>query len=323
MIKKERKIPIKLEKLEALNRRIPSQHPKKSQILEELTKRRAGYYGEKSLDYHLSFMDEKNYHILHDLRLRNIRKQYFQIDTLISSPYFISILDVKNMGGTIIFDRHFHQLIQQNGEVEKAYQDPVTQVKRHELQLKEWLHQHKFPAIPILPLVVISNPSTIIKTIGDPKEYQHITKAIHINFEISKYEKLYKEVKLSNREWNKLASLLVKKHTPEEYDVMVKFHIHKSEILTGVHCPNCSAIPMKRLHGKWLCLLCQFSSKTAYALALRDYALLFGTSISNQEIREFLQLTPKNIVTNITKSMNLPSSGVGRAKIYYLDQLLR
>jgi len=322
MIKKERKIPIKLVKLEALDRRISSTHPKKPMISEELARRRAGYNGEKSVDYHLSFLEDKKYHILHDLRLQNIRGQHFQIDTFLSTPKFISIIDIKNISGTILFDHHFHQLIQQNGDIERAYQDPISQVKRHKLQLKEWLNHYKFPDIPILPRVVISNSSTIIKEIGNSKDSQMITKAVHINFEIGKFDKMYTKEKLTVKEWTKLSKLLIKKHTPEEYDVLETFNINKSELLTGVHCPECSALPMKRIYGKWACPSCQYTSRTAHITALRDYALIIGTTISNQGIREFLQLPSKNIVNYIAKSMNLPHTGVGKARIYHLHQLL-
>jgi len=322
MIKKEWEVPIKLVKLEALDRRISSTHPKKAIINEELMKRRAGYNGEKSVDYHLSFLEDKKYHILHDLRLENIRGQHFQIDTFLSTPKFITIIDVKNISGTILFDHHFHQLIQKNGDIERAYQDPISQVKRHQLQLKEWLNHYKFPDIPILPRVVISNSSTIIKEIGNSKDSQMITKAVHINFEISNFDKIYTKEKLTVKEWTKLSKLLIKKHTPEEYNVLENFNIHKNEILTGVHCPNCSTIPMERIYGKWLCPSCHYISRTAHMSALRDYALIIGTSITNQGIRQFLHLPSKNIVNNIAKSMNLPHTGVGKARIYHLQQLL-
>lgn len=322
MIKKERKIPIKLVKLETLDRRISSTHSKKPMISEELARRRAGYNGEKSVDYHLSFLEDKKYHILHDLRLRNIRDKHFQMDTFLSTPKFITIIDIKNISGTILFDHHFHQLIQQNGDMERAYQDPISQVKRQKLQLKEWLNQYKFPNIPIIPRVVISNPSTIIKELGHSKDSQMITKANHINFEIDQLDKIYTKENINEKEWAKLSKLLIKKHTPEEYDVLESFNIDKREILTGVQCPNCLALPMKKIYGKWVCRTCHHHSRTAHIHALRDYALIIGTSISNRGIREFLQLPSKNIVNNIAKSMNLPHTGVGKARIYHLHQLL-
>ncbi|MGE8206852.1 nuclease-related domain-containing protein [Heyndrickxia sp. NPDC080065] len=322
MIKKSRTIPIKIQKLEALERRTPSFHPKKSFILDELSRRRSGYKGEKSLDYHLSFLLDRPYHILHGLRLLNQHNKYFQIDTLILTPFFIPIIEAKNYGGTITFDNQFHQLIQQNVEIERAYEDPVVQVKRHQLQLKGWLKQNKFPNIPILPLVVISNPSTVIKTIGNPKNYPHITKSINLIFEIEKYEKIYKNEILTKKELTKLSKLLVKKHTPEEDDVLHRFKIDKNELLTGVQCPSCFFIPMNRVHGNWLCPSCHGYSKTAHLAALRDYALLISPTITNRDLRNFLQLPSRTIATNIITLLNLPGTGKGKARKYELSKLL-
>ncbi|MGM0874073.1 MAG: hypothetical protein ACQEWV_04595 [Bacillota bacterium] len=67
MIIKEKELPIKIKKLEALLRRLPKGHSKCSYVEEEFAKRMAGYKGEKSLEYYLSFLDE-DFHIFHDLR---------------------------------------------------------------------------------------------------------------------------------------------------------------------------------------------------------------------------------------------------------------
>lgn len=322
MIIKERDIPKKIIKLEALYRRIPHYHPKRTIILEELNGRKSGFYGEQSLDFHLSFLNDKRYNILHDMRLENKQKHHFQIDTLILNSSFIVSVDVKSHSGTLTFDHRLQQLIQQNGEKEKAYQDPIIQVKRHQLQLKEWLERYNFPDIPILPLVVISNPSTIIKTIGNFKEYQWIIRSINLIFEIQKFEQIYKNDILSKKEMIKLSKLLIKKHTPEEYDALKRFNIAESEILTGVHCPKCSSIPMKRYHGKWVCAACSYSSKTAHLDTLRDYALLISTTSTKQSLQHFLQLDSRMIATNIIKALNLPGSGEGRARKYQLEGLL-
>ncbi|WP_052343803.1 hypothetical protein [Bacillus massiliigorillae] len=56
MILKERTYPLLATKYEALLRRLPDKHPKKKIIENELGKIIAGYRGEKSLDYYLSFL---------------------------------------------------------------------------------------------------------------------------------------------------------------------------------------------------------------------------------------------------------------------------
>jgi hypothetical protein len=56
LIVKERSTPIKITYLEALLRRLPYDHPKRSRIEEDLFKRRGGYRGEKALDQFLKII---------------------------------------------------------------------------------------------------------------------------------------------------------------------------------------------------------------------------------------------------------------------------
>lgn len=87
MIIKERSIPEKILILQALLRRLPRNYPKIPQLKGELAKSLAGYKGEQSVNYHLSFLPEKEFLLLYDLRLFN-GNHYFQMDTLILTPYF-------------------------------------------------------------------------------------------------------------------------------------------------------------------------------------------------------------------------------------------
>jgi hypothetical protein len=170
VIIKERKYPINILKLEALIRRLPYNYPKPQKIEEELAKSLAGYRGEQSVDYHLTFLPNKKYLILHALRLPGEGNRYFQLDTLILSSRFFLILEVKNFLGTLYFDQTFHQLIRTANGKEEAFQDPILQVRRQQQQLNLWLTKHKVPSIPIVPLIVISNPSTIIKAAPQHEE---------------------------------------------------------------------------------------------------------------------------------------------------------
>lgn len=156
-----------------------------------MNKRRSGYLGECSLDYYLSFLKDQDYRILHGLRLLNEKQKYFQIDTLILTTTVLLPIEIKNYSGTITFDHQFQQLIQTKGGVEKAYEDPLLQIDRHQTQLKNWLTTNKFPGFPIVPLVVISNPSTIIKLIGNFKEYKSIIRSGNTVIKIEEIERHY------------------------------------------------------------------------------------------------------------------------------------
>jgi hypothetical protein len=93
---------LKILVLEALLRRLPKNHVKRTKIMEELSRRWAGYKGEASLDFHLRNLDEKNYLILHDLNLPD-GKYNCQIDALLLSPNFALIIEIKNMTGKLTY----------------------------------------------------------------------------------------------------------------------------------------------------------------------------------------------------------------------------
>ncbi|MFY4775400.1 nuclease-related domain-containing protein [Metabacillus sp. RGM 3146] len=163
MIEKERKVPRSILKLEALIQRLPQGHPKSLIIMEELAKRKAGFSGEKSLDYYFSFFEGKEVSIFHDLRLKD-ESRYFQIDTLFLTRHYALIIEVKNLAGTLYFDPVFNQLIRTIEEKETAFPDPLIQVNRQEHQLKNWLLKNKLPFIPIESIIVITNSQSIIRT---------------------------------------------------------------------------------------------------------------------------------------------------------------
>ncbi|MBO9130041.1 nuclease-related domain-containing protein [Bacillus sp. 165] len=314
MIKKERKKPLKIRKLEALMRRLPPFHPKRPIIEEELAKSMAGYRGEQSLDYHLDFLPPKRYFIFHDLRLLN-PPHFFQLDTLILSPCFLLIIEVKNITGTLYFDSTFHQLTRTMNGKEEGFPSPLLQVKRQLSQLNEWLQTNKFPAVPIETLVVISSPSTIIKA------SHHLPTVIHRDSLVSKiesFEKKHKEQKLSEQELRRLSARLLKRHTPISSNILQRFRIDEIELLKGVHCPECRLIPMQRKGHSWLCSSCNYSSKDAHIETLQDYALLISPTITNQQLRGFLQLPSRHIATKILMSMGLKHVGITKGRVYQL-----
>ncbi|MBM7660464.1 hypothetical protein JOC85_001236 [Bacillus mesophilus] len=131
MIAKKRNYPIRIKKLEALLRRLPKSHMKRGDIEEELAKSYAGFRGEQSMNYHFDYLDKKKYTIIHDLRLFD-QNHYFQMDTLILSTRFLLIVEIKNIIGTLIFDKSFQQLIRSYNGKEDAFHNPLIQAKNHQ-----------------------------------------------------------------------------------------------------------------------------------------------------------------------------------------------
>ncbi|MTH54349.1 NERD domain-containing protein [Bacillus mangrovi] len=318
MIAKERKTPLYLLKLQALARRLPPDHPKYSAIQEEILKRTAGYKGELAADYQLTYADHKNLTILHDLRLP-IQSRYFQIDSLVLTPCFVLILEIKNIAGTIHFDPAFNQFVRTKDGVETAFADPILQADRLEKHFGDWLETNKFTKLPILDLVVISNPRTIIKTVSS---YEHVLKktVIHAGKLLSvvtEIQKTYKKRILTDKDLKRMVKTLNKQHTENNQPIMDRFEIKKSDIISGVFCQECGR-KTERIHGNWFCRLCKSKSKTAHLNAIDDYGLLIDSVISNKAAREFLGIPSSAGATRLLQSLNLKPSGKNKGRTYEL-----
>ncbi|MGR3766571.1 nuclease-related domain-containing protein [Rossellomorea sp. NS-SX7] len=188
MFAKKRKIPIRIEQNEALIRNLSDQHSKIPIIEQDLKRRNAGYNGEKSIDYHLSFLDSKKYMIFNDLKLP-LTPHHFQIDSLLFTPFYTLILEIKNISGTLTIDSEFNQLTRTYNGIDTGFSDPITQANRQKLFLQRFFYEHNLVLPPIEYLVVISNPSTIIKMAPGQRLLTTYNKIIHAQNLISEISK--------------------------------------------------------------------------------------------------------------------------------------
>ncbi|MFG6494618.1 hypothetical protein P8610_04620 [Fictibacillus sp. UD] len=141
----------------------------------------------------------------------------------------------------------------------------------------------------------------------------------------SKYEEFnakYKKDVLSMKERKKIKRLLMKLNEPYNPDILSYYGIDKSELITGVLCPKCNN-QMIRLNANWECSACLHTSKTAHIQALRDYALIISTDITNKECKDFLHLSTSMQAYYLLNSLNLPFTGTSRrTRTYHLDSLI-
>ncbi|MED1601698.1 NERD domain-containing protein [Alkalihalophilus marmarensis] len=318
MIAKPRKIPIHIDKLEALLRRIPSHHPKKPQIETDLAKRKAGYKGESALDYHLSFLPPKEYIILHDLRLQR-GDYFFQIDTLILTPTYILIIEVKHLYGTLSFEPEFQQLVRTTPDAEDTFPDPIIQVQKQASQLRQFLKNHKLPDIPVETLVVITNSQSRI-TLSDSTTYtrKHVIRDTVLVKRIEKLSAQYTTLIFNPKLLKKATRILKNSHVPSIFEPIQFYRIELDQLLNGVHCPKCNALPMQRLHGKWVCPSCYYQSKLAHIDSLVDYVLLVSDMITNREACDFLSLK-RPLASRLLKIVESSKIGSKKGTKYKLE----
>ncbi|RHW38047.1 NERD domain-containing protein [Neobacillus notoginsengisoli] len=318
MVVLERMVPLVILMLDALLRRINHNHPKRKEIEEAYRTHKAGYNGEKSVDYYMNFLDEGKFQIFKGIRLPN-KEFHFQIDTLIITPFFAIILEIKNWGGEIYFDKDFCQVYQEKDGKTNTYQNPVSQAILQKMHLKEWLRRNKFPDLPIEFLVVMSNTSSRLKS--DPGYYEVFQKVLHsirLLEKIAQIEKKYKQEVISENVMKKLKKTLLKKNTPLRPDILKNFEISPTAIIPGIQCPTCHTYSMKLYYGKSRCQTCKTISKTAPFLAITDYFLLCANTLTNQDIKSFLKTTTSSQTYFLLQKMNLQITGTNKGRVYSL-----
>ncbi|MEI2666908.1 nuclease-related domain-containing protein [Rossellomorea sp. LJF3] len=318
MICKELTPPIILEKTEALSGRIVQHHLKVPLIDKDLRKRRAGYKGESTVYYHLTFLKDKRYKIFYDVRLP-ILSNHFQMDFLILTPFYILIIEVKNISGLVTIDPFIKQLTRTHKGVTEGFVDPVSQVQRYKLLLQKWFETHKVKHPPLKHLVVFSNPSTTLSYTVSPASddpYKQIIHAQNIIDKIKELNEKYTQVAATEKELSKLKRLVLKNHEEPEINILKAYSLTKKDILTGIRCENCQHIPMIRVSASWSCPKCRHSSKTSHITAIHEYFLLLNNHLTNSELRKFLHLNSRNTAYKILKSFQLQSQGGTKSVTY-------
>ncbi|TFB22805.1 hypothetical protein E3U55_06095 [Filobacillus milosensis] len=317
MIIKSREIPITLLQLASLKQRIESTHLQFQTIIDDHVIYQSGYRGELAFDYYLKAIDGEKICLLHSLRI--VGPNAFQMDTLILTPSFFLIVEVKNFTGTIEFDHEFGQMTQYSNGRTRSFKDPISQVDNQTFHLQNWLMQQGIAAVPIESLVVFVSNHVHLTRKGDQEVDKRIIRA-------GKFIEKYQELKgkhsapiLTHQQLVNLAHMLKNRHAPLHIDVFKKYNLTLNDIGPGAPCLNCSYIPMDRIYGRWLCPKCQTISRDAHLYALKDFQLLVKDHISNREARWMLQVDDILLVSKLLKKSGLPFTGYKKDRVYNLN----
>jgi hypothetical protein len=319
LIFKPRQIPVPLITLYFYYRRLPSKHPKKSLVLGKLKRLHAGFLGEKEFDYYLNLFPNDRFLALNDLRLK-FHEHTFQIDTLILSNYFEVLVEVKNYKGMLFFDQLLQQCSRTYNNIDESISDPISQSERHQKFLSLLKKEQGFKTLPQTPLVIISHSRTMIKT--NPGLEKELTqKVLHAEQFPNRLSDLYKahpNRRLSDSQVLDLATQLEKQHAPPEQNWHDYYKTSPSELISGVQCPNCNRFSMLWVTASWYCPHCKTTSKTAHEQAIYEYLLLYNSTISNEQCRNFLNIHSRDLAKRFLKKLNLPSKGANRYRVYFL-----
>ncbi|UOQ91616.1 NERD domain-containing protein [Halobacillus shinanisalinarum] len=318
---KHRSYPLRLKKLEALLRRLPPHHPKIPHIRDAIARTRAGYQGERSLDFHLSFIPHKDYLVIHDLRLFD-GKHFFQMDTVLLSQKFILILEVKNISGTLLLDRDIHQLTRISNEKEEAFPDPVLQIERQQQQLALWIEdQFSITSFPIEALVLLSGKNTVLKLKND-RDSEKILKSEGFIHRLNKLEQRHQTAQISLDQLYPMAYKIVQGHRELHQNVLELFGIEESELLLGVYCQSCFT-KMVWVKGKWQCSPCGIKSTDSHIQALQDYAYLCHPKISNKQARKYLGIKSGDTIKRLLVKLGGNKIGSNKDRKYEIPLPMR
>ena len=318
MIVKEREIPQSLLQLIAIKNRLANNHPQISFVTDDLLNQLSGYRGENSLDYYLKAVDEKNIYILHSVRL--LHQQYFQMDTIILTPYFILVIEVKNYRGQVAFDHQFGQMQRITNGMEQTFKDPITQIETQALHLQNWLLSKGISGLPVETLVVFSNNHVKLTRSGELDVDDRIIRASKLIERINLLKKNYSNQVLSPYRIQQLAHLMKSESKPLLTNQLQKYQLTQNDIIPGVICPACHQNTMNRTHGRWECHKCLSTNKMAHRSALKEYQLLFlRKTITNREARWMMQVESLEMMSKLLIRMKLDYQGEKRHRKYYLN----
>ncbi|NLP49772.1 nuclease-related domain-containing protein [Bacillus sp. RO1] len=318
MIIKPLEKPLTIRKLEALLRRIDKNHPKRPKIEQDLAKRIAGYKGEESMEYHLSFLDERKYYIFHALRLKSASNFCFQMDVLLLTSKYFLIIEIKNIIGQVTFENHFAQFIRTLNGIEEGFYNPLDQVKKQKLRLDSFIESQKMKRPPIKSLVCFTNPQTIIRSDSRVKASQSVMHAHNLFSKLEELNQQFDSSIFTEKELLKISRKLLKQHCEEDVNILERYDIKPEVIIKGVACPGCLNFTMNRKSGSWLCEKCNLKSKDAHLGNLEEYRLLFGQNITHQELKEFLGLATNSTTSKIIYSLGLTHCGSKYRRTYKL-----
>ncbi|PZM64339.1 NERD domain-containing protein [Paenibacillus dendritiformis] len=203
---------------------------KKDNIERDIKYLKYGLDGENNVSFELknSFLPIL---CLHDVRVE-YEDYVAQLDFVVISNKFTCILETKKLSGNITIDQDGNFVRTFKNRFGKEYKEgiysPITQNARHIDIIKYVLAKElKINNMPILSLVVMANPKTIINKYRCPEEIEKsiikydqikVTLGRYLNDKANTYD-------LAEKDMYNIANLLVKLNTPLNIDLVEKYQL--------------------------------------------------------------------------------------------------
>ena len=112
--------------------RLEPSHSSKKEVEKKFHQIEAGYFGEKLVDNTLLEVKfPPPCCTLTDVQLKIHDHLFVQMDTLIITKKYLLVIEVKNIVGTMTFQKHSGQTIRTLDGVKTHFECPIAQINRH------------------------------------------------------------------------------------------------------------------------------------------------------------------------------------------------
>jgi len=231
--------------------------------------------------------------------------------------------EVKNLSKKLTFNKKTNHVTKKfnNEEEEEGISNPILQVKRQHLQFVNWLRKMQMLGLPIERAVIISKPTTKVET--TPDNQQIFNELIYAESLLDKLEELdmkYPKPVFSKRKTSQLVDLLLTRHQTPIPDILQTYKLSKSEIKSGVFCPDCQTDTMDYYSANWHCFNCGLISKTAHLPTVDDFFLLMGPTMTRKQFADFTHNKSIFVAGKQLRALNLPFTGTSRGTKYTLPK---
>ena len=312
MIVLERRIPDQLLMYEALLKRMDVESAKYRDMLLKYQNLKKGYYGELRADREWQDMHiQREHYLLYSFEAKNQFGHTFQMDTLFMCRHFILVMESKDIGGRLDFDDTTRQFTQTraNGEV-LSFSNPIDQVLRHQAFVQEELMKIGV-SLPVIPVVVITDPSTII---GSKSKEVSVFNITGLRSKLEKLFEHYSQV-VSDEQLD-----YVKDHFITCYTRLpIKRNYPQVLLLPGAICTTCRK-QMVHVRRCFQCVACGGKNSRGMYEAMHDYRLLYKEWITNSEFREYMGISTVYTASKMLKRMNLPHTGGNKNRRYFIPE---
>ena len=295
---------MKLLQTTSLVRRLPMNHAHFPYWQDQLSLTVAGHYGEIIVQ---KFLQEVSvsYTLLQNLTTVSSVNASHEMDCIFICPHFVLVLEVKNITGTIDIDMNTGQLIRTktDGKIDR-FVNPVLQVNRHVKFLNAVL-----PYVPVVKGIVFANKQAYLRNIPKDEPIFHLQRLVSFIEElVERFQDQLLDVAKIYRQLHQL-------RIPQLLDL----RISSNDFLRGVFCTSCTGrVVMHFQHGTFICPQCKSRDKDAHFIALAEYRLLCGETITNQALREWCGLKDRYVSTRLLKS--LPKIGQYKGTVYEIPE---